>query len=135
MMHLGGKLLINYKCLETGSLIFFIEAMSISLTFPSNNGLETIKFIYRILHKETRIFPLLYFCNNEFSAYDASSTYSCHSSTIASGIKTPIGAYINLNPCVSLPPIFYAKSWTFCKLKYILSSSGFALKHSQVAIP
>ena len=63
-MHLGGILLINYKCFETGSFMFFIVFISISLTYPSNKGFDIITFIFRTLHNDTNIFLLFYFINS-----------------------------------------------------------------------
>lgn len=54
IMHLGGMLLISYKCLATGSAMLVIVSMFISFTPPSSKGFETSRFISRRLQAATR---------------------------------------------------------------------------------
>ena len=53
IIHLGGRLLTNYKCLATWSSIFVIVGILVSFTAPSRIGLEQIKFILSKLQTET----------------------------------------------------------------------------------
>ena len=130
MRHLIGMDLTSCRCFETGSLMFLIWGISTSLTLPSNSGLLDIKFIWRRLQMTTSIFMSTCVYPEAVVAWN-----SCHFSVKASGIATPMGTWMNLKPCLSLQPICSANSIHFWRLKYILSSSIFALKQSHVAIP
>lgn len=114
MRHLGGIDLINCKCFATLSLILVIDWICTSLTLPSRIGLLAITFIFSMLQRDTRILYSVYFWAEEA---EFGSVYSCQGSTNASGIATPIGTWINLKLCLSLPPIYSATSKHFYRLK------------------
>lgn len=104
--------LTSCRCFETGSLIFVIWGICTSTTRPSRSGLLAIKFIYRRLHTATSIF-------RSFDCWPKVPTLlnSYHFSAKASGIATPIGTWINLKPCLPLPPICSANSIHFYRFK------------------
>jgi len=54
----GGRLLISYKCLATGSAILVIVGISVSFVIPSNIGLEHIRFILSRLATDMRGFTV-----------------------------------------------------------------------------
>ena len=83
MMHLGGRLRTNCKCLATVSSMLVMFGILVSFVAPSRMGLEQIMFISKRLQTATICFKL-----NLFSP----SMYSYHGSVSASCIRTPTGA-------------------------------------------
>jgi hypothetical protein len=113
--HLGGIDLTNYKCLDAGLEILDREGMSTSTHYPPSKGLEAIKFIFRRFIIDTNIFrsgSLSSIVVGEAAPDKLFSSNSYHCSMKASGVITPTGTCVNLNPW-SRPPIFSASSTHF----------------------